>query len=127
MYKYNNYIKLVMVCGVIIWSVYHFQGHINEASVYDSEGNLKREGQVINNLNQGLWTWYDKNGIVILKGHFVDGKREGVWQTFDSTGNLVIESTYKNNLLNGVFKRYTNNVLVHEELYKDDRIISIAK
>lgn len=78
MYRLNNYIKLIVVCGITIWSIYHFQGHNHEATVYDKEGNLMREGQVINNLNQGVWTWYNEKGKVILTGRFVDGKREGV-------------------------------------------------
>lgn len=119
--------KLIMICVVIGWSMYHFHGRVDDSMVY-GDGYLKRKGQIINNLNQGVWIWYHKNGNVQVKGEFVDGKREGVWETYDSTGRLIIESTYKKNLLNGIFRQYSDNgQLIREDLYKDDTIVSKVK
>lgn len=123
----TNILKFIVVSIVLVWTVFHFHGRLNNAEVY-GDGYLKRKGQVVNNLNEGLWIWYHKNGNVQLEGEFINGKREGVWKTYDSTGNLIIESNYKKNLLNGVFREYsTEGKLIREEFYKNDKKITNLK
>ena len=103
MYSYNSYHKVILILGVIIWAIYHFQSNDD------------------NNLNHGVWTWYHSNGNIQLTGLFIDGKRNGIWKNYDASGSLTSESTYKDDQLNGKFTRYdkSGRVLVQQYFIND--------
>lgn len=118
----NDFFKLITVFCVIAWAMFQFRSRSEDSLVYNN-GDPIRTGGTVNNLNEGIWTWYHPNGEIQLTGKFVKGKREGVWKSYDSLGNVLIISTYKNNLLNGSFKLFDSNGDIEKEVfYVNDKI-----
>jgi antitoxin component YwqK of YwqJK toxin-antitoxin module len=105
MYNYNSYHKVIIVIVGIIWVIFHFSQR-SEEGLYFENGQVRRTGQVVKSLNEGIWTWYYKDGATHIKGNFVNGKREGVWKRFGRNGQLVTECVYNDNKLNGVYVEY---------------------
>lgn len=107
---------------VIGWAVFQFSGRNNKGLIYDN-GQEKRIGGQVNNLNQGTWIWYHRNGEIQLSGRFDKGERTGIWKSYDTLGNLIQESTYDRNKLHGLFTRYSSNGQIREQfLYQNDTI-----
>ena len=99
---------------------------------YYSNEKKQQEGQKLNGLKTGLWTFYYKNNgaknysqeyknrksdgaytryrnsgkTVAKKGQYVKGKKEGKWIEYEITGKVREEVNYKNNKKEGTFKRY---------------------
>ena len=122
MYSYNSYHKIVIGLLLVVWAMYQFSGRTDEIPTYNN-GQEKRTGEVVNSLNQGVWTWYYGNGKVQLTGAFDEGNRIGIWKSYDTLGNLLVESTYQNNILNGLFTEYsTSGEIITQYIYRADTI-----
>ena len=123
MYSYNSYHKIIAVAAIVIWAIIHFSGN-NEDQLYYSNGQIKRTGQIVNNLNTGKWIWYFSNGAKSIEGSFVEGKREGIWKRYDSLENIITESYYENNKLEGKFTFYRPDGSIQEQYeYRSDTIL----
>ena len=65
------------------------------------------QGQMVNGLRNGVWTWYNKFNLKTKEGNYVNGKKEGEWVEWiystDSfhSGNDLIFMNYKNDILDG--------------------------
>ena len=72
---------------------------------YYSNGNLKEEGFIKNDINEGLWKYYYKDGQLDKKGNFKNGKKDGLWEAY-LNGKIVQSYNYKLDKLEGVLITY---------------------
>lgn len=69
------------------------------------------QGQHVNGVRNGLWTWYNKFNQKTKEGNYVNGKKEGKWtewiyKSFDyHSGYDTINMNYKNDELEGKWTR----------------------
>ena len=65
------------------------------------------QGQLVNGVRNGLWTWYNKFNQKTKEGNYANGKKEGKWtewiyKSFDyHSGYDTIHMNYKNDELDG--------------------------
>ena len=73
---------------------------------YDSDGNIKLEGQYINGEVNGKGKEYDK-GKLIFDGEYLNEKRwKGIKKEYDYDGNKIFEGEYLKGKRNGNGKEY---------------------
>jgi hypothetical protein len=69
------------------------------------------QGQLVNGVRNGVWTWYNKFNQKTKEGNYVNGKKEGKWtewifKSFDyHSGYDTINMNYKNDELDGKWTR----------------------
>ena len=127
MYSYNSSHKVIIALLIVAWAVFQFSGR-SEESNYFKNGQIKRTGEQVMNLNEGTWVWYYPNGTVQLKGNFHEGKRNGEWKRYDSTGVLISSSNYAENRINGLYVEYdVEGNIIEEHIYKNDTLIKKTK
>ncbi|MCB0402675.1 MAG: hypothetical protein KDD41_11365, partial [Flavobacteriales bacterium] len=61
---------------------------------YYENGQLKSEGDFVNNKHEGEWHYYYEHGQLKSKGSYRDGNYEGPWQYFFEDGQLKSEGSY---------------------------------
>ncbi|HEY9113565.1 MAG TPA: hypothetical protein VIN10_02630 [Bacteroidales bacterium] len=62
---------------------------------YYEDGNLLKEGPIIDNAKNGLWKSYYRDGTLWSEGMFVKGKRDGAIKSYYPNGKLKYEGTFK--------------------------------
>jgi len=62
---------------------------------YDT-GNKKLVDTIKGVLKQGKWIEYDSNGNIRSQGNFTSGKKTGVWVDYDTQGNIINKTFYLN-------------------------------
>lgn len=70
----------------------------------NESGNLLREENYRNNLQEGLMTEYSDSGKVITKGEFIDGQKEGFWIL--ELADYREEGSFKGGKRDGEWKHY---------------------
>lgn len=68
---------------------------------YFSNGNLKLQGEVINNKKCGIWTSYYQNGVIRSEIEYRDGWRHGAAKVYSTNGIVLTECVYNRGKLNG--------------------------
>lgn len=88
---------------------------------YDSEGNLKRVGKIVNGLKEGIWLSFYQNGdTASIETFILDTLVKKIEYSSDGPS---IEESYKNGFKNGPFKVYWDNgQILTEGEYKNDSI-----
>ena len=61
---------------------------------YYESGQLKREGNLKENREEGLWRMYYESGQLKQEGNFIDGKQEGLWKNYYESGQLQQETNF---------------------------------
>ena len=69
-----------------------------EWSYYYSDKTLESRGDFKNDLADGKWVWYFHNGNLKEEGKYEEGKREGEWLSFNDDGSLYIKRYFKDNV-----------------------------
>ena len=69
-------------------------------------GQLKRDGKLLNGKPEGLWQEYHPNGQLHIKTTYQDGRPEGSWQEYDSKGILRFKQSYISGLPDGTAQQY---------------------
>jgi antitoxin component YwqK of YwqJK toxin-antitoxin module len=79
-----------------------------------SSGNVKNEGNYINNLKEGKWVYYFENGKIEQTGNFKNGKEYGIWKWYFNNGNIWKEEEFLNGKMDGKYVEYDilQNVIV---------------
>lgn len=94
------------------------------ATLYYSNGNMKREGRVENGDRTGEWIEYDKNGLIISKTNYVEGDKDGKSITYYPNGQADVETDYVKGETNGYYRKYfINGKLEMEGTYIKDKQI----
>ncbi|MFP5469988.1 MAG: toxin-antitoxin system YwqK family antitoxin [Bacteroidia bacterium] len=124
MYQYNSIHKIIAAVAIVLWAIFHFSGKKDNDIYYDN-GQITRTGEVVNSLNEGVWTWFHKNGNLQIQGEFKQGKRVGKWKRYDEKSRLVTEWNYENGKLNGEFIEFdTLGNISEKHFYQDDLLVS---
>ncbi|MCB0773256.1 MAG: hypothetical protein KJZ58_08990 [Flavobacteriales bacterium] len=123
MFQYNSRHKVITGIALLVWAVWHFLVRPPAAERYPN-GQVKSSGGQVDNLNQGLWTWYHENGRKRMEGRFDRGKREGLWLLFSPNGDTLHKAWYSADCLNGPSTDYgPGNVVLRTVIYKNDRAV----
>lgn len=64
-----------------------------EKEYYD-DGNLLKEGAIVDNSKDGLWKSYYRDGTLWSEGYFVKGKRDGMSKSYYPNGKLKYEGAF---------------------------------
>ncbi len=107
----NLRFPLVAVLFVIlsVVAVFVFKGGAGVRTVKYESGAKHYEGEVINGLEQGPWTFWWENGQLQQKGFFRDGKLDSVWEYFTTEGVRYRSGTFRSNLQDGIWQDYHPN------------------
>lgn len=84
---------------------------------YDQAQNKVSEGKVLNKQFEGVWKYYHQaSPVVMTTENYKNGKLEGVRSVFYLSGKIAEETTYKNGIKEGLYKKYSENDIVLEEV-----------
>ncbi|MGB0178133.1 MAG: toxin-antitoxin system YwqK family antitoxin, partial [Owenweeksia sp.] len=72
-------------------------------------GQLKCEGQYINDNRHGEWKWYHANGKPDQTGAYFTGTKIGQWNGFFTSGKPKYIAHYENGQMHGEYTRYYEN------------------
>jgi antitoxin component YwqK of YwqJK toxin-antitoxin module len=93
---------------------------ISEKYFYQ-DGQVKMEGEILNNKREGVWKAYFKNGQLQSEGVFKENKRIGVGKVYFRNGKLRYEGQYENDEEVGHWKFYNDKgQLVKEKDFKNE-------
>ena len=74
------------------------------------------QGEIVNDLREGVWIWFDNYNRMVLKGNYVNGLEEGNWtqRTYKGSSNIpsiydTTEKNYKNGELDGKWVRWISS------------------
>ncbi|MCK4258820.1 MAG: hypothetical protein KAX49_07570 [Halanaerobiales bacterium] len=98
---YDEYAQLIKPCSVEQITVRNQEQTKNIGKLYFSNGVLKYEGELFNNIPHGKGKKYSKTGILIYDGQFVNGKYEGFGKGYNENGFLLYDGEWENGLFNG--------------------------
>lgn len=73
---------------------------------YYDEGNLKSEGNYVDNLKDGYWQYYYSNGNVEERGKYIMGAPDSTWFWYYSDGKLLRKEQFYNGLPDGLLTEY---------------------
>ena len=59
--------------------------------VYYQNGNIKAQGNYIDNKREGEWLFYYENGSLALKKNFHNGEQIGEWVYYNKDGSLLLK------------------------------------
>lgn len=59
--------------------------------VYYDNGNVKAQGNYLNNRREGEWLFFYDNGKVALKKNFSKGEQVGEWAYYNQEGSLLLK------------------------------------
>jgi antitoxin component YwqK of YwqJK toxin-antitoxin module len=88
---------------------------------YYKDGNLKKEGLFKDNLETKYWYFYSPNLIKEKEGHFKYGKQEDWWLFYDKNGQVHHKCQLQNNQKNGYCLIYQNGKLIKASKFKDGK------
>ncbi len=126
MFSYDSRHKIILGLLIMIWAAWHFLIREPAQERYGN-GQVKRTGGQVDDLNHGLWTWYHENGRKQMEGRFERGKRVGLWITFAGNGDTLSKAIYERDRLNGPTTEYgPGNRPLRTIQYREDRVVDSA-
>jgi antitoxin component YwqK of YwqJK toxin-antitoxin module len=63
---------------------------------YYADGEVFSQGDYVNGMPNGNWTFYDEKGRKVTSGTLKDGVKEGAWQIFSRYGQVIEVELYEN-------------------------------
>jgi len=95
---------------------------------YDQQKKIVSEGNVVNKLYEGQWTYYHKGSKTVMAvENYKKGKLDGKRSVFYPDGKPAEETIYKNGLREGIYKKYAEKGAVLEEaVYKNGEFHGLA-
>ena len=70
--------------------------------LFDPEGRMRAEGTYVNQLKNGLWSFYSEKNIPVYQINYLNGKVHGEARRYDASGSLIEQTQWKNNIINGL-------------------------
>lgn len=93
---------------------------------YYLNGQIEKEGNIINNKNEGEWKYYFDNGQLETKGNFKENLPHGQWSSYYNNGVPKIIGNYKNGKQWGIWKYYDNTgELINIIYYRESKITDV--
>lgn len=121
-----RYHRIVVLSLVLLYIFYKYN-FSERANTYPN-GQIKYEGEYINGMNEGMWTWYYENGQKQIQGAFKKGRRTGVWKMWNLNGTLVSEKSYVLDKLNGPYMEwYDNSRKKAEGFFLEDKLNGVNR
>jgi antitoxin component YwqK of YwqJK toxin-antitoxin module len=77
--------------------------------VYKSNGQYHSQGEVLNGLGDGKWTWWFENGQMWSEANYKDGKMDGKYIWWYENGQIAAEQDFINGKLDGKDTRWHEN------------------
>ncbi len=94
---------------------------------YYRNGSLKSEVKLHQNTPNGKFVAYHEKGSKAITGHYKNGQKTGRWEWMTPTGELDSLRTFRQGLLDGVWRTYSNGILMTERFYKRGRMFGKTK
>lgn len=92
---------------------------------YYKNGELKSQGNTIDNKKNGIWKFYYQSGEIKSEGNFKNDRLHGIWKLYYKNGELEEKKTWKNGVIDGAFQNYSKeNQLIISGNYLEGRIVS---
>jgi len=66
----------------------------DERIIYLKNGNVKAKGKFINGKMQGKWIFYRESGELWSEGEIKDDIKEGIWKRWDKEGELEYHAIF---------------------------------
>ena len=76
---------------------------------YYEDGNLLKEGPIVDNSKHGIWKSYYRDGTLWSEGEFAKGKREGVTKSYYPNGKIKYEGTFTHGEKSGQWNFYNED------------------
>lgn len=76
--------------------------NIISIAIYQKNGKLLCNGNVVNQLRQGEWKYFDEDGNIAYIVNYERGIRNGEWHAFDRDGNILMNGIYRNGRIVGI-------------------------
>lgn len=80
------------------------------------------EGDFLNGLHHGTWTFYDDNGKIARVTSYLNGKKQGPQIFFETSGGIKRKLYHHNDVLNGESLEYKRNSIVSRTHYVNGEI-----
>ena len=85
---------------------------IGEWKVFSETGELRSEGQRVNDRQHGEWNYYSQDGKKEQIGNFRNGIMEGEWKWYFPSGNILREETYVRGKPHGMSIQYSDSATI---------------
>ena len=102
-----------------IHRTYAPDGTVTNAKIYDNKGKIISTG-IINDQGEKIGDWKDfySSGELRDEGQYVDNMRAGNWKFFRINGNVEQTGTFRNDKTHGIWSwYYPNGMILREEEY----------
>jgi len=76
---------------------------------YYEDGNLLKEGPIVDNKRDGRWKSYYRDGTLWSEGDYAQGERHGLTKTYFPNGKLRYEGNFKMGIKSGQWNFYDEN------------------
>jgi antitoxin component YwqK of YwqJK toxin-antitoxin module len=76
---------------------------------YYEDGNLLKEGPIVNNKRDGRWKSYYRDGTLWSEGDYANGEREGLTKSYFPNGALRYEGNFTKGVKSGQWNFYNEN------------------
>lgn len=92
---------------------------------YYIDGQVKEQGNYLDNVPVGIWEYYYENGSIKMTGEIRDNQNYGHWKYFYENGNLSMEGELYEGKRDGVWQYYFENgaLKTRGELDQGNRIL----
>jgi antitoxin component YwqK of YwqJK toxin-antitoxin module len=101
-------LPIVIVCFLSIGILWYFVSSQSSGprTYYYESGEKMSEGELVNNKEEGLWSYWHLSGPLQASGNYKDGIQTGEWQWYNEEGNVVKKGSYKNGMEEGLWLVY---------------------
>ncbi len=80
---------------------------------YFNNGKVEQTGDFKNDMNDGVWTWFLDNGEIRKEEYYLNGKEDGESVEYDETGKIIEKGEYIEGEKEGEWYHYIND---HKEI-----------
>jgi len=73
-----------------------------ETRLFDPEGRMRAQGTYLNQLKEGIWSFYSERKNPVYRIHYSNGKVHGEALRYDANGALIEQTRWINNTISGL-------------------------
>lgn len=92
------------------------------ATAYGSDGIVLEQGDYLNGLREGIYTFFYTNGYIKSTVGYVQGKKQGQLINMDDKGQVLERFSYHQDELNGAYVMYNRSRIKESRNYKDGKL-----
>lgn len=91
--------------------------------VFHTDGSLASKGFMRNNKPDGYWITYYPNGVKKSEGNRLNHLLDGIWTFYDSTGSVSTVIEYSMGFKNGKLVNFENGIVKDSSIYSNDTLM----